>query len=243
MRLAYFLDLYDGVLQNDQYDQVLFYELGRNFWLYGSQLSPIDAFVTGFAIANRFISMDRVPVNGGPYNGTLPYAQFENSVVSGLLSAYLADAQYNWQNTLAAGQPYPNANGWTAADLAGAMYYRIYSDNGFQAYIQFWRALAQRPAANTADDAIRNFLAAALTATGHDYGFLFKGQYAAPLPTITRGGDFDGNGVPDLVWMNSSTRQVSVNYYGGVRRGNVSGLELAESGWCSRLARGGRREL
>ena len=28
-------------------------------------------------------------------------------------------------------------------------------------------------------------------------------------------GDFDGNGVPDLVWQNDSTRQVTVNYYGG----------------------------
>lgn len=28
-------------------------------------------------------------------------------------------------------------------------------------------------------------------------------------------GDFDGNGVPDLVWQNTTTRQVSVHYYGG----------------------------
>ena len=27
--------------------------------------------------------------------------------------------------------------------------------------------------------------------------------------------DFDGNGTPDLVWQNLSTRQVTVNYYGG----------------------------
>jgi len=27
--------------------------------------------------------------------------------------------------------------------------------------------------------------------------------------------DFDGNGVPDLVWQNDSTKQVTVNYYGG----------------------------
>lgn len=28
-------------------------------------------------------------------------------------------------------------------------------------------------------------------------------------------GDFDGNGVPDLVWQNSSTHQIAVHYYGG----------------------------
>jgi hypothetical protein len=33
-------------------------------------------------------------------------------------------------------------------------------------------------------------------------------------------GDFDGNGVPDLVWQNDSTRQVTVWYMGG-RQGNT----------------------
>jgi hypothetical protein len=174
---TYFLVLYNGVLQNGQYDQALFYEFGRSFWFYGSQLGKVDAFVTGFAIANRFVSMDRVPVNGGPFNGTLPYAQFEKSIVSDLLDAYLADPQYSWENTLAVGQPYPSSNGWSAADLAGAMFYRIYSDNGFGAYGRFWKALASLPVAGTQDDAIQNFISAALSATGRDYGFLFKGKY------------------------------------------------------------------
>jgi uncharacterized repeat protein (TIGR01451 family) len=37
-------------------------------------------------------------------------------------------------------------------------------------------------------------------------------------------GDFDGNGVPDLVWQNNTTRQVTVNYYGG-------GQGLTMIGW------------
>ena len=32
---------------------------------------------------------------------------------------------------------------------------------------------------------------------------------------VVGSGDFDGNGVPDLVLQNISTRQVTVNYYGG----------------------------
>jgi len=175
---TYFMDLYNGVLEHGQYDQVLFYEFGRSFWFYNSQLAPVGPFVTGFAIANRFITMDRIPVVGGPFNGTLPYPQFEQSIVSDLLSAYLADPQYSWENTLAINQPYPNSSGWSSSDLAGSMIYRIYSDNGFNAYAQFWKALAALAPAVTQDDAIRNFLAAATTATGRNYGFLFKGQYA-----------------------------------------------------------------
>ena len=32
---------------------------------------------------------------------------------------------------------------------------------------------------------------------------------------VVAAADFDGNGVPDLVWQNTATRQVTVNYYGG----------------------------
>jgi hypothetical protein len=47
--------------------------------------------------------------------------------------------------------------------------------------------------------------------------------------------DFDGNGVPDLVWEYMPTGQVTVNYYGGPGGATLLGLELAEStgdpGW------------
>ena len=36
-------------------------------------------------------------------------------------------------------------------------------------------------------------------------------------------GDFDGNGVPDLVWQNLTTRQVTVNYYGGTGGTTLTG--------------------
>ena len=52
----YFLTLYNGVLQHGQYDETLFYEFGRSFWSYGSQLGTVDPFVTGFAIANNFLA-------------------------------------------------------------------------------------------------------------------------------------------------------------------------------------------
>ncbi len=47
--------------------------------------------------------------------------------------------------------------------------------------------------------------------------------------------DFDGNGVPDIVWMNSSTRQVTVNYYGGAGGATLLGWaylnSAGELGW------------
>ena len=171
---TYFNVLYNGVYNNHQFDQALFYELGRNFWFYNAQLGALSPFVTGFAVANRFVSMDNIGVTGGPYNGTLPYAQFEQSVLRGLLQTYLNGPAWNWQNTLAAGDAPPTPNDWSASDLAGSMIHRVYADYGMTAYTAFFRALAAEPAVSTESGAIQNFVAAAKTATGADYSFFFK---------------------------------------------------------------------
>ena len=42
--------------------------------------------------------------------------------------------------------------------------------------------------------------------------------------------DFDGNGVPDLVWQNGNTGQVNVNYYGGPGGATLTGYAVLNSG-------------
>jgi serralysin len=123
---TYFGVLYAGYVQHGQYDQVPFYELGRNFWFYGDQLATegFGPFVTGFAIANRFISMELADMPGGPF-GSLDFETFKHSIVVDLLNSYLADASLNWENTLKIDQAPPNPYGWGAGDLAGAMLYRV----------------------------------------------------------------------------------------------------------------------
>jgi serralysin len=170
---TYFNELYDGIRVHGQYDQAMFYELGRTFWFYHDQLGKLDSFVTGFAIANRFISMDRANLEGGPL-GKLPYSDLKKSILVDLLQSYLSDPNFSWRNTLPLDKSVPNEHGWGAADLAGAMIYRIYADFGFRIYQAFWHDLAKQPRAESPDDVIRNFLAAAKLATGKDYGFLFK---------------------------------------------------------------------
>ena len=176
---TYFFILYNGVMENDQFDQVMFYEFGRNFWFYGNALGAVGEFVTGFAIANRFISLDRSGLQGGPFNG-LPFPQFQQSDMIDFLNSYLDNPSYTWQNTILTGVAPPSSNGWSAADLAGAMFYRLYDDFGFAAYQAFWKALQTLSSTNSPDGAIANFLSAAMTATGQNYGFLFKGAYNSP---------------------------------------------------------------
>jgi len=42
--------------------------------------------------------------------------------------------------------------------------------------------------------------------------------------------DFDANGVPDLVWQNDTTRQVTVNYYGGAAGAAMTGWNWLNAG-------------
>jgi len=51
---------------------------------------------------------------------------------------------------------------------------------------------------------------------------------------VVAAADFDGNGVPDLVWQNTTTRQVNVNYYGGTKGTTLIGyavLNTGTAGW------------
>jgi len=170
---TYFKELYDGIQLHGEYDQAMFYEFGRTFWFYQNQIGLVDPFVTGFAIANRFISLDRAGLRGGPFE-KLSYAKMKQSILVEYLNNYLTNPNLNWRNTLLSDNPPASQHGWSTADLAGSMIYRIYSDCGFNAYRAFWKDLGKQASAQTPDDAIRRFLASAKVATGRDYKFLFK---------------------------------------------------------------------
>ena len=96
---TYFNELYNGIRLHGEYDQAMFYEFGRTFWFYEDQLGKIGQFDTGFAIANRFISLDRARLRGGHY-GEFSYANFKKSILVDLLKGYLENPDLTWRNTL-----------------------------------------------------------------------------------------------------------------------------------------------
>ena len=165
--------LIGGISARNEYDQVVFYELGRNFWFYGEQLGALDPFVTGFAIAGRFISLKEAGLQGSPFNG-LAFATFRKAVTDDLLVTFLADDNLTWRNTLGEGRAPPNPYQLSASDLAGAMFWQVYRDYGLAGLTRFFTELYARPYAATPKRAVTNFVAAAYAATGKDYRYLFK---------------------------------------------------------------------
>ena len=169
----YFNILYDGVRDAGLYDQVLFYELGRNFWFYDQPLNTLPPFTTGFAIENRFLSMEATGVDGLSFNG-MDWDQLVSAVQQDMAQLYFSNPNLTWRNTLVTDTGPENPYGLSGADLAGSLLHRLYEDFGEDNYARFWQSLISKEAATTPEQARANFLAAADEATGVDYSWLFK---------------------------------------------------------------------
>lgn len=68
-----------------------------------------------------------------------------------------------------------------------------------------------------------------------DIGWKWLNSTGAPGWQVVAAADFNGDGVPDLVWQNTTTRQVTVNYYGGPGGATILGWNWLNSigvaGW------------
>jgi Ca2+-binding RTX toxin-like protein len=196
---AVWQELYGEMRDHAAYDQAVFYELGRNFWFYGNQLGAVDPFVTGFAIANRFISMEVAGLTGAQFHG-VDFATFKSTIVDDLSTRFFSGASYTLAGTLGSGVAPSNPRGWGATDLAGSFLYQIYQNFGLADYARFFQLLAARPAAQSKADAFANFIAAASAATGFDFSYLDKAADTV-LPIGSLGADAltaDGSGRPLL---------------------------------------------
>jgi serralysin len=170
--------MYDAVSQTNQYDQILFYELGRNFWFYGDQLRslPTDA-ATSFAIANRFLSMSAAGLEGAPFNPdstNLAFNEFRTSILDDLSQFYFEAPGLNWSNTILANTPPPNPR-WGATDFLASLFARVYEDFGEEVYSKMWQTIGASPGTNDSQSATNLLINSASTASGIDYGFLLKG--------------------------------------------------------------------
>jgi hypothetical protein len=126
-----YVSLYDSVSQSlkdnkspPEVDQAVFYEFGRNFWVFTDKLAyqeieetqpdgtkvKLDvpgAVITGYAIAMRFHAMDGVGVTGSQFKPTVTFKQLRERV-SSLVDDYVADPSLTWENTLGRGKGIPH---------------------------------------------------------------------------------------------------------------------------------------
>jgi len=176
-----FETLYNGVLNNGEYDQTVFYEFGRNFWFYGDKIEykgsdNTGSITTGYAVFMRFMAMEAVGVTPGPFNGN-DFSYFK-SEVEGMLNRYLADPSLNWENTLKIGETPSNPLNLGATDLFASFLFELKEMYGDQFIQKIWKEVEKRPYAQTTQDAVDNFIIAASIAAEDNLTDLFAGTVA-----------------------------------------------------------------
>jgi hypothetical protein len=185
----YFDKLYRGVLENNQYDQPVFYELGRNFWFYENKIEYIgedrtDSISTGYAVFMRFMAMEAAGVTPAPYNGT-DFSLFKEEVEN-LYPGYLLDKSLNWDNTLRIGKAPTNALDLGGADLFAAFLFDLRSRYGNDFVQWIWKEVDLRPDAVTTQDAVDNFVLAASAAVEQNLTRLFVERYRWPVSSSAK---------------------------------------------------------
>lgn len=180
---TYFHILYDGVANNDEYDQVMFYEFGRSFFFYYSILAPATTYgsvvTVGFAILMRSRTMHAIGIAGGPYNGA-PFSTLESRLAQ-IITDYDTDLTKTFSNTLA-------VDSSTSADLLGGGLFvsileLLASHYGGDCFLQsFFDAATAGPGATTDGAAVTNFVNAAGKAAGVDLRPLFYQYWSFPRP-------------------------------------------------------------
>jgi serralysin len=184
-----FETLYTGVRDRDEFDQVLFYEFGRNFWFYDAQIQyrpPADqsSVATGYAVFMRFMAMDAARVRPGPYND-IDFGFFR-STVEGLVHQYEADPRLNWDNTLRVGKAPGNPLGLQGTDLFASFLMRLTGVFGLRFASHLWLEVAARPAAATTQDALDNLVLAACSAAGSNLTEVFAERWRWPLSAAAK---------------------------------------------------------
>jgi len=169
--------VHDRLRDTGRYDQALFYEMGRNFWSFGEQVNGLASMTTGFAIANRFLSMRLANAPGADFN-RWKFVDFERAVGSELTRHWLSQPNRSWERALGRGDwpdglMGPDGTKLDANDLAAGLLMEIQSTSGYSGYRKFWTALSSSPVTKTPQAARDNFLRAARDAAGMDLSRMF----------------------------------------------------------------------
>ena len=130
-----------------------------------------------------------------------------------------------WQNNTSAqvtvnyygGSGGANLFGWSWLNIAGAPGWKLvgaadFDSNGVPDLV-WWNPTTRQATVNYYGGANGAGL----------LGWNWLNILGAPGWTLVAVADFDGNGVPDLVWQNDATAQVTVNYYGGPQGAGLIG--------------------
>jgi hypothetical protein len=180
MQTYYFESLYRQIAESNVYDQIPFYELGRNFWFWFPQLQfhapDQDPVVAGFAVWMRFRSMEAAHVKGAPFN-SIPFATFASQVAA-LAGQYEADLSLTFAGTLAQDK---SPGLYSGTDFWASLMMQLADRHGGQTFVErFWHHAGDLPAASSTTEAVTNWVQDASYAACTDLSPVFYVRWGFP---------------------------------------------------------------
>jgi hypothetical protein len=240
---TYFDLLYNGVHNSSQFDQVVFYEFGRNFWNLRNKLEYTGSddhgvITTGFAVFMRFMAMDAAGVNGAPF-GNWSFSDFRNRV-EGMIDLYLADSSQTWNSTLLQGRAQANnPSALGATDLFASFVFRLRRDYGGDVFVNnIWKEAAKRPNAATTQDAVDNFFLAACAAAQTNLTHLFTVIWHWPISASAQAAAAMFPGTQAMVSSNAAN---SPTQAGAILSASINTGDDQFSGWGLTMATARKR--
>lgn len=192
--------LYNGVERFDQYDQPLFYELGRNFWDYagiqrvltkggnGSWNSdPFwDVSTTGFACFMRALTVEVNNIPMQPWDGNNTNWQAFLDETKSLAYLQRDSSTATFSNTFQVKKP-PYSGNLGATDFWASIMFYFAEGKNIEIFTRdFFQALKQQGTPNSTAQVVGNFVKALSSASGKDVSDIFyntlRFQDARTLP-------------------------------------------------------------
>lgn len=171
-----FSSLYDNVLSQDKYDQILFYELGRNFWFYENKIDKQSqlpnskgAITTGYAVFMRIFIMNKLGLEG-LFNGN-DLSELEKNI-RGIITTYVNNPSYTFSNTIA--ENISPVQGTGATDLFASFLFSLTDTYGDDFIYKLWQKVGNGKNATSKYSSTDNFIVAASKAANKDLRETFE---------------------------------------------------------------------
>lgn len=172
-----FQRLYNGVRDHDQFDEPLFYELGRNFWNYSNMQRVLvgtskdrkwfDINTTGFAVFMRYFTTEVNAIPLGPNDGPNIAGLEFKKVMKNLMIEHRDSSTSNFYQSFY--DTKYDKYGFGIYGFWSSLVYYFMPSQGEKTYVsKLFETLGKSPTATSTASAVQNFVNALSVATGRN---------------------------------------------------------------------------
>jgi hypothetical protein len=172
-----FMRLYNGVRDHDQFDEPLFYELGRNFWNYGKYQEVLvgnsgsakwfDINTTGFAVFMRYFVTEVNGIPIGPNDGpNKPGLEFKADMLN-LMKTQRASKDNNFGSTFFSTK-FDSYGFGVYGFWSSLIYYFMPAQNRTEYVNKFLLSLGTQPSPRSVAESVNNVVKALSFAVRRD---------------------------------------------------------------------------